>query len=43
MAVFVWKVEDTSVIDRFVAHDPYVGEGLVTAWRIRRWNVVIGG
>jgi len=43
MAVFVWKTEDTEVIDRFVAHDPYVREGLVKGFRVRRWNVVIGG
>jgi len=42
-AVFVWKVDDAEVINRFVAHDPYVREGLVKSWRIRRWNVVIGG
>ena len=42
MAVFVWKANDTEVINRFVAHDPYVREGLVKSWRIRKWNVVIG-
>jgi hypothetical protein len=42
-AVFVWKAADTEVINRFVAHDPYVREGLVKSWRIRKWNVVIGG
>jgi uncharacterized protein len=42
MAVFVWKVDDTEVIDRFVADDPYVREGLVKGFRIRRWNVVVG-
>jgi hypothetical protein len=43
MAVFAWQVDDPSVINRFVAHDPYVRAGLVKSWRIRRWNVVIGG
>ncbi len=42
MAVFVWRVETNEPIDRFVAHDPYVREGLVKRFRIRRWNVVIG-
>jgi len=41
-AVFVFKAKDTEVIDRFVAHDPYVREGLVKRFRIRKWNVVIG-
>ena len=27
----------------FVEVDPYVSSGLVTGWRIREWNVVIGG
>ncbi|MEO8541714.1 MAG: YciI family protein [bacterium] len=29
--------------EAFVAVDPYVSSGLVTNWRIREWNVVIGG
>jgi len=41
-AVFVWKVDDTEVIDRFVAHDPYMREGLIKSFRVRKWNVVIG-
>ena len=41
-AVFVFTTDDRSVVENFVASDPYVREGLVTAWRIRPWNVVIG-
>lgn len=41
-AVFVFATADRSVVEDFVARDPYVREGLVTAWRIRPWNVVIG-
>ncbi|MGE3073206.1 MAG: YciI-like protein [Dehalococcoidia bacterium] len=26
----------------FVAADPYVKSGLVTGWRVREWNVVVG-
>ncbi len=40
-AVFVFTTADRSVVEDFVAKDPYVQEGLVTAWRIRLWNVVI--
>lgn len=29
--------------EAFVAVDPYVSSGLVTEWRIREWNVVVGG
>ena len=42
-AVFVWTTDDPGVIERFVEDDPYVQNGLVTAHRIRPWNVVIGG
>jgi hypothetical protein len=41
-AVFVWRAADTEVIDRFVAHDPYMRAGLVKSFRVRKWNVVIG-
>ena len=41
MAVLVFTVDDISVVERFVERDPYDREGLVTTWKIRRWNVVI--
>lgn len=41
-AVFVFRADDRSVVEGFVQNDPYVTEGLVTAWRIRSWNVVVG-
>jgi uncharacterized protein YciI len=40
-AVLVFTTDDRSVVEDFVAKDPYVREELVTAWRIRPWNVVI--
>ena len=40
-AVFVFATDDRSIVKGFVANDPYVREGLVTAWRIRSWNVVL--
>lgn len=42
-AAFVFNVDDRSVIEQFVQADPYVAAGLVTRWRIREWNVVVGG
>ncbi len=42
-AALVFTTEDRTVVERFAAADPYVKAGLVTDWRIRRWNVVIGG
>lgn len=42
-ALFVFTGDDQSAVDDFVAHDPYRREGLVTAWHVRPWNVVVGG
>ena len=41
-AVVVFKVDDRTQVDEFVGKDPYVANGLVTAWRIRPWTVVVG-
>jgi uncharacterized protein YciI len=41
-AALVFRAEDDSVVRDFVAHDPYVREGLVKQWAIRQWTVVIG-
>ena len=40
-ALLIWTAP-REVVERFVAQDPYVTEGLVTAWTIRPWNVVVG-
>ena len=39
-AVFVFTSREAA--EEFVSRDPYVANGLVTAHRIREWNVVIG-
>jgi len=41
-AAIVFKVEEPAKIEAFVKRDPYVLNGLVTAWRIREWTVVVG-
>ena len=41
-ALLVFNAEDQTVVEKFVAQDPYVGEGLVTRWQVRPWNVVVG-
>lgn len=41
-AVLVWHTDDPAVVERFVADDPYVRDGLVASWTLRPWNVVIG-
>ena len=40
-ALLIWTAP-RDVVERFVAEDPYVREGLVTGWSIRDWNVVVG-
>lgn len=41
-AVLLFRAESPQVVEEFVSRDPYVKNGLVTAWSIRPWNVVIG-
>ncbi len=41
-ALLIFHVKDRSVVEKFVKHDPYVINGLVTRWEIRPWTVVIG-
>lgn len=41
-ALFVFTAEEQAVVDDFVARDPYVREGLVTASQVRPWSVVVG-
>jgi uncharacterized protein len=42
-AALVFKADDQSVAERFAANDPYVKQGLVKHWAVRKWTVVIGG
>ena len=42
-AALVFTTEDRSVAERFAQNDPYVTGGLVKQWRVRTWNVVVGG
>ena len=41
-ALLIFTGGDQSVVEAFVAQDPYVTEGLVTAWQVRPWTVVVG-
>lgn len=40
-AVFVFT--DRAAAEAFPTEDPYVKAGLVPSWKVRDWNVVIGG
>ena len=40
-ALLVWTAP-REVVEGFAESDPYVVQGLVTGWTIRRWDVVVG-
>ncbi|WP_448608904.1 YciI-like protein [Geodermatophilus sp. URMC 60] len=40
-ALLVWTAP-REVVERFAETDPYVVNGLVTAWTVRTWDVVVG-
>jgi uncharacterized protein YciI len=42
-AALVFRGSDPALASRFAENDPYVTNGLVTNWRVRSWNVVVGG
>jgi uncharacterized protein YciI len=42
-ALLVFKVAGPSEVEDFVRQDPYIRNGLVKAWRVREWTVVVGG
>ena len=41
-AVLLFQGASPAVAERFAAADPYVRNGLVKNWRVRRWNTVAG-
>ena len=41
-AVLLFKCDSPQVAEQFAAADPYVKNGLVTAYSVRAWTTVIG-
>ena len=41
-AVLVFRGPSPASAEAFAKGDPYVRNGLVKAWRVRKWNTVIG-
>ncbi|RYF03414.1 MAG: hypothetical protein EOO78_07260 [Oxalobacteraceae bacterium] len=41
-AILLFSGDAPDVAERFAKADPYVARGLVTSWRVRQWNTVIG-
>jgi len=41
-AVLVFRGDSADIAKAFANADPYVKNGLVKAWRVRKWTTVIG-
>jgi uncharacterized protein YciI len=41
-AVLVFRGDSPAAAEAFARADPYVRHGLVTRWRVRAWNTVVG-
>ncbi len=41
-ALLVFRADGPTAVEDFARADPYVREGLTTAWQVRPWHVVIG-
>jgi uncharacterized protein len=41
-AAILFKGATAAVAEAFAAADPYVKNGLVKSWRVRKWTTVIG-
>ncbi|HKR96460.1 MAG TPA: YciI-like protein [Candidatus Angelobacter sp.] len=41
-AMLVFRDDSPAAAEAFAQSDPYVTNGLVTQWRVRKWNTVIG-
>lgn len=41
-AVLLFKGETPAAAEAFAKADPYVKNGLITKWRVRKWTTVVG-
>ena len=42
-AVLIFQGDGPEVAEAFAHNDPYVKNGLIRQWRVRKWTVVVGG
>lgn len=42
-ALLVFRADTPAVAEAFAAGDPYVVHGIVRRWRVRPWQVPVGG
>ena len=41
-AILLFQADSPEPAERFAAEDPYVANGLVRRWEVRRWLTVVG-
>jgi uncharacterized protein YciI len=41
-AMLIFRGDSPAAAEAFARADPYVANGLVTGWHVRRWSTVIG-
>jgi uncharacterized protein YciI len=41
-ALLIFRADSAEPVEALAQADPYVAAGLVTAWRVRPWNIVVG-
>lgn len=41
-AMLLFHSDSPAVAEAFARNDPYVTNGLVTRWEVRKWNTVVG-
>ena len=41
-AILIFRSENEEIAKEFAENDPYVKNGLIKEWKVRKWNAVIG-
>ncbi|PTX44592.1 hypothetical protein C8P64_0573 [Christiangramia gaetbulicola] len=41
-AYLIFRSENDEVATNFAENDPYVKNGLIKEWKVRKWNAVVG-
>ena len=41
-AILIFRSKDEKIANAFAENDPYVKNGLIEKWEVRKWNAVIG-
>lgn len=41
-AILIFRGESENIARSFAENDPYVKNGLIKEWKVRKWNAVVG-